>query len=141
MRQFAAVAALLCINGHNPMPLSPAVILFIMYRTDPHCLTPAFIGEWFVNLQKWLLNWLAMGPGGNLQPFAGYFAFFCISLQVLAYQHHDYITHQAITVDMLYTATLGPASYWHPEQANFIAAFDLPCHNGFRFTKASTSSR
>lgn len=94
MRQFAAVAALLCINGHNPMPLSPAVILFIMYRTDPHCLTPAFIGEWFVNLQKWLLNWLAMGPGGNLQPFAGYFALFhdikagfgCISYDLLMFK-------------------------------------------------------
>jgi hypothetical protein len=38
---------------------------------------------------------------------------------------------------MLYNATLGPTSYRHPEWASFIAAFDLPCHNGFRFTEVS----
>jgi len=76
MRRFAVVAALLFINGHTPMPLSPAVILFIIYRSDLNCLTPAFIGEWFVNLRKRLLDWLAMGPEGDVQPFAAYFASF-----------------------------------------------------------------
>ena len=54
-----------------------------------------------------------------------------------AYRHHDHITHQAIAVEMLYNAALGPTSYQHPEWATFIAAFDLPCRNGFRFTEVS----
>jgi hypothetical protein len=70
------VAALLYINGHTPAPLSPAVILFIINGTDLNCLTPAFIGEWFVNLRKRLLDWLEMGPEGDLQPFTSYFASF-----------------------------------------------------------------
>ena len=36
---------------------------------------------------------------------------------------------------MLYNATLGPTSHRHPEWVSFIAAFDLPCRNGFRFTQ------
>ena len=76
MRQFAVVAALLYINGHAPMPLLPAIILFIIYGTDLNCLTPTFISEWFVHLQKQLLDWLATGPQGNVQPFTAYFASF-----------------------------------------------------------------
>jgi hypothetical protein len=76
MRRFAVVVALLYINGHAPMPLSPAVTLFIVYNADLNCLSPAFIGEWFVNLRKRLLDWLAMGPEGDLRPFASYFASF-----------------------------------------------------------------
>ena len=76
MMRLAVVAALLYISGHTPMPLSPAVILFITYGSDLNCLTLAFIGEWFVNLRKRLLDWLAMGPEGDLQPFATYFATF-----------------------------------------------------------------
>lgn len=38
---------------------------------------------------------------------------------------------------MLYNAALGPTSHRHPEWASFIAAFDLPCRNGFRFTEVS----
>jgi hypothetical protein len=69
------------------MPLSPAVILFIIYGTDFSCLTPAFIGEWFVNLRKRLLDWLAMGHEGDLQPFAGYFASFHDIEAGLIYYH------------------------------------------------------
>lgn len=76
IRWFAVIAALLYINGHTPMPLSPAVILFIIYGTDLHCLTPAFIREWFVNLRKRLIDWITMGPEGDLQPFNAYFASF-----------------------------------------------------------------
>jgi hypothetical protein len=107
MRRFAAVAALLCINGHNPMPLSPAIILFIVYGTDLHCLTPAFIGEWFVNPRKRLLDWLVVGPDGNLQPFAGYFALFhdieagfdCMSYDLLMFKFlHLFCRYQHISI-------------------------------------------
>ena len=153
MMRFAVVAALLYINGHTPMPLSPAVILFTIYGADLNCLTPAFIGEWFVTLRKRLLDWLEMGPGGDLQPFAAHFASFhdteagfyliCynqlayIFSQVSAYRQRDHITHQAIAVEMLYNAALGPTSHRHPEWASFIAAFNLPCRNGFKFTEVS----
>jgi hypothetical protein len=74
MKQFGAVAALLLIHGQTPQPLSPAVILLIIYNFDLHCLTPGFIGEWFVNLQKVLLDWLEIGPEGDPEPFACHFA-------------------------------------------------------------------
>ena len=74
MKRFGAVAALLLIHGQTPRPLSPAVILFIIYGFNLHCLTPGFIGEWFVNLRKLLLDWLEMGPEGDPEPFASHFA-------------------------------------------------------------------
>jgi hypothetical protein len=69
-----AICALLYINRQTPMPLSPTVILFIVYKFNLHCLTPGLIGERFINLQKLIANWLELGPEGNLQPFASHFA-------------------------------------------------------------------
>jgi hypothetical protein len=74
MKQFGAVAALLLIYGQTPRPLSPAVMLFITYNFDIHCLTPGFIGEWFAGLRVLLSNWLETGPGGDPEPFASHFA-------------------------------------------------------------------
>ena len=87
------------------------------------------------------------------QHFAAYFASFhdtkasfyliCynqlafIFSQVSAYRQRDHITHQAIAVEMLHNAALWPTSHRHPEWASFIAAFNLPCRNGFKFTEVS----
>jgi hypothetical protein len=74
MKQFGVVTALLLIHGQTPRPLSPAVMLFIIYNFDLHCLTPGFIGEWFVSLRNLLLDWLETGPNGDPEPFASHFA-------------------------------------------------------------------
>lgn len=74
MKRLGAVAALLYIHGQTPKPLSPAVILFLIYSLDLRCLTPGFIGEWFVELRKVLTDWLEMGPEGDPQRFAFHFA-------------------------------------------------------------------
>lgn len=74
MKQFGAVTALLLIHGQTPRPLSPAVMLFIIYNFDLRCLTPGFIGEWFVGLRNLLSDWLETGPDGDPEPFASHFA-------------------------------------------------------------------
>jgi len=74
MKQFGAVTALLLIHGQSPRPLSPAVMLFIIYSFDLHCFTRGFIGEWFVSLRDLLSNWLETGPDGDPEPFASHFA-------------------------------------------------------------------
>jgi hypothetical protein len=74
MKQFGAVTALLLVHGQTPRPLSPAVMLFIIYNFDIHCLTPGFIGEWFAGLRTLLSNWLETGPDGDPEPFASHFA-------------------------------------------------------------------
>lgn len=74
MKRFAAICALLFIQGKNPHPLSPAVVLFIIYGFDLRCLTPSFIGEWFADLRSLIFQWLEMGPNGDLSPFASHFA-------------------------------------------------------------------
>ncbi|KAF8233723.1 hypothetical protein L208DRAFT_1554721 [Tricholoma matsutake] len=130
-----AVCALLYIHRQTPMPLSPAVILFIVYKFNLHCLTPGFIGEWFINLRKLIADWLELGPEGNLQPFASHFATYH-DTEVSAYRNHDFAIHQSIAVDMLYKATLGSNLYWLPEWTSFTEGFDLPCQNGFWFTEA-----
>ncbi|KAF8230740.1 hypothetical protein L208DRAFT_1172704, partial [Tricholoma matsutake] len=116
--------------GQTPMPLSPTVILLIVYKFNLHCLTPGFIGEWFVDLQKLIADWLESGPEGDLQPFSSHFATYH-DTEVLAYQNHDFATHQSIAVDMLYKATLGSDSYRLPEWTSFAEGFNLPCQNGF----------
>ena len=73
-KQFGAVTALLLIYGQTPRPLSPAVMLFIIYNFDFHCLTPGFVGEWFSDLRVLLSNWLEIGPDGDPEPFASHFA-------------------------------------------------------------------
>ena len=74
MKQFGAVTALLLIHGQTPRPLSPAVMLFIIYNFDLRCLTPGFIGEWFVGLCNLLSDRLETGPDGDPEPFASHFA-------------------------------------------------------------------
>ncbi|KAF8220749.1 hypothetical protein L208DRAFT_1332026 [Tricholoma matsutake] len=134
LKHLRAVCALLYIHRQTPMPLSPAVILFIVYKFNLHCLIPGFIGEWFVNLQKLIANWLELGPEGDLQPFASHFATYH-DTEVSAYQNRDFATHQSTAVDMLYKATLGSDSYQLPEWTSFTKGLDLPCQNGFQFTE------
>lgn len=73
MKRFGAVCALLYITGKSPHPLSPAVILFIVYGFDFRCLTPAFIGEWFSDLHRTLSDWIAAGSQGDISSFASHF--------------------------------------------------------------------
>ena len=44
------------------------------------------------------------------------------------------MTHKMFAADMLIYSVLGPHSHCHPEWESFIAGFQLPCSNGFRFT-------
>ncbi|KAF8221415.1 hypothetical protein L208DRAFT_1328137 [Tricholoma matsutake] len=138
LKRLGAVCALFYIHGQTPIPLSPAVILFIVYKFNLHCLTPGFIGEWFVDLQKLIADWLESGPEGDLQPFASHFATYH-DTEVSAYWNCDFATHQSIAVDMLYKATLGSNLYWLPEWTSFAEGFNLRCQNGFQFTEALRS--
>jgi hypothetical protein len=74
MKRLGAVCALLYAHGKCPLPLSPAVTLFVVYGLDFRCLTPTFIGEWFAPLHRLILDWLEMGPEGNPDQFAPHFA-------------------------------------------------------------------
>lgn len=74
LKRLGAAAALMCIHGQFPAPLSPAVLLYTIYDHDFHCLTPTFIGEWFPDLRKLISDWLEMGPDGDPMPFSAHFA-------------------------------------------------------------------
>ncbi|KAF8055701.1 hypothetical protein FPV67DRAFT_1434783, partial [Lyophyllum atratum] len=137
MRRFGAVCALLYVRGQAPELLSPAVTLFIVYNFDFGCLTPAFVGEWFGELRKLLLDWKDLGPEGDPRTsieLQAHFAAYHDS-QVSAYVNRDASTHESLAVDMLYRATLGADIFHHPEWKAFAEGFDLPCRNGFRFTE------
>jgi len=74
LKHLGAAVALMCIHGHFLLPLSPAVLLYVIYNHDFHCLTPNFIGEWYPDLRKLISDWLAMGPEGDPRPFKTQFS-------------------------------------------------------------------
>ncbi|KAG5649391.1 hypothetical protein H0H81_004149 [Sphagnurus paluster] len=143
MKRFGAICALMIARGQMPSPLSPAVILFIIYDFDLACLTPSFIGYWYPVLRKMIDDWLLLGPAGNPATNRAYFDSHFISYHdcpVAAFgeqRHPD--DHQAIAAEMLYKGTLGQSSYRHPDWTAFMEGFDLPCRNGFSFKKALRS--
>ncbi|KAG6807781.1 hypothetical protein H0H92_006413, partial [Tricholoma furcatifolium] len=65
MKRFGVIIALSLVAGRLPHPISPALILFIIYDFDFRCLTPDFIGEWFPELRRDLLTWKELGPTGD----------------------------------------------------------------------------
>ncbi|KAG5649243.1 hypothetical protein H0H81_005175, partial [Sphagnurus paluster] len=139
MKRFGAICALMLARGKMPSPLSPAVILFIIYNFNLACLTPSFIGYWYPDLWKMIKEWLLLGPDGNPASNRAYF-----DSHFISYHDHPVDTfgeqrnsevHQAIAVEMLYKATLRQAIYRHSDWIAFADGFSLPCNNGFDFKK------
>ncbi|KAG6905443.1 hypothetical protein DXG01_002693 [Tephrocybe rancida] len=132
--RFGAVCALIYVRCQGVPPLSPALILFLLYDFDLRCLTPAFVGEWFPGLHKTVIDWLEMGPSGDPRTgqFMAHFSTYH-NVEPSAFVSRDALTHQSVAVEMIYKALLGTDCYRAPEFKAFKEGFDLCCRNGFSF--------
>ncbi len=107
-------------------------------------------GEWHPELKHMILDWLNIGPRGDISQFRYYFASYH-DMQV-AYPLH-YATDHSLTVSFvfiirwlvyetstrplirrwLYRSIIGTEPPNHPELQAFRKGFQLPCSNGFTF--------
>jgi hypothetical protein len=73
LRKLGALCALLMILGQAPCPLGPGIFQFITHGCDLHALHPAFVGEWHPDLRRMVMDWIQMGPDGDVAPFEQHF--------------------------------------------------------------------
>ena len=61
------------IYGMAPMPLSPALLQFLLHGCDFHLLTPGFIQEWLPDLYDILTDWKCLDASGDVESFDSHF--------------------------------------------------------------------
>ncbi|KAF7360591.1 hypothetical protein MVEN_00790500 [Mycena venus] len=135
LRCLGAVTALLLISGQWPAPFDPAIFQFLTHGANLHSLHPTFVGEWHPRLRRLLLDLIELGPNDSLAPFESDLVNY-LDTNASHYRERDLATHQALPPLILYTATLGPASFKRPEWIAFHDGFELKCpRSGFTFPR------
>lgn len=69
-----ALTALMIIHKMCPLPLSPAVIQFVLNNCDLHALHSEFLLKYLPEMHSTIRQWLDAGPHGDPSPFQGHFA-------------------------------------------------------------------
>ena len=159
LTKLGALCALLLITGQCPSPLDPCILQYIVHGMDIHSLHPAFVGEWHPETRAKVLQWLDIGPTGDITSFQSHFAAYnalevslLISLslcacsfnlsvpQISLLRARDEGAHKAFAADILYRVIFGFEPPYHPEWKAFCKGFSLSCSNGFSFLSVSISS-
>ena len=74
LTKLGALCALLLINGQCPSPLDPCILQYAVHEMDFHSIHPAFVGEWHPETRAKVLQWLNIGPDGDISPFQNHLA-------------------------------------------------------------------
>ncbi|KAJ7456993.1 hypothetical protein FB451DRAFT_1142912 [Mycena latifolia] len=135
MQRLGSICGLIMINGQSFWPLSPAIFQYLIHDCNLHSLRPAFVGEWFPALRAQLLEFLSIGPEGDLSPFQPQLVTY-LDVEASAFRTRDLEAHLLLGVSLLFKATLGNQTFDHPELQAFRAGFRLPCRNGFTLPSA-----
>jgi len=69
-----ALTALMIIHKMCPLPLSPAVIQFVLNNCDLHALHSGFLLKYLPETHSTIRQWLDAGPNGDPSPFQAHFA-------------------------------------------------------------------
>jgi hypothetical protein len=149
-----ALTSLLLLNGVPPIPLSPVLLHYFIHNLELDSISPDLLGNWYPDLGRLIQDWIAAGPNGDIEAFAGHFityhdtqvshrmifiTFILFLVQISSLASRDEATHQLLACEMLYRAIVGPAPAEHPDIQAFLQGFQLPCHNGYRFTDVGVS--
>ncbi|KAF7367181.1 hypothetical protein MSAN_00978000 [Mycena sanguinolenta] len=137
------LTALMLIHGLAPEPISPALLQYAANKCDIRSLTREFVGEWHPDLRAMLDSWINMGPTGDLTRFQQHFSIYHdiqAMLKVSSLQSRDLRQHEAVAVDMLHTALIGPHPPTHTELRAFFFGFRMPTRSGFDFTEVLRSA-
>jgi hypothetical protein len=151
-----ALTSLLLLNGVPPVPLSPVLLHYFIHNLELNSISPDMLGNWYPDLGKLIQDWIATGPNGDIEAFASHFItyhdiqvshascmffipFILYLVQISSLASRDEATHHLLACEMLYRAIVGPAQPDHPDIQAFLRGFQLPCHNGYRFTDVRVS--
>lgn len=75
MSAFGAIIAVCLLCGVS-VPLDPVVLHYFINGCDLHSIHPQILGEWHPTLKKTIMEWLDVGPHGDVGAFQGHFAIF-----------------------------------------------------------------
>ncbi|EPQ49961.1 hypothetical protein GLOTRDRAFT_123678 [Gloeophyllum trabeum ATCC 11539] len=132
--ELGALCALTFVYGMAPEPLDPCLFQYLLNDRDLEALQETYVEQWHPALHQLLKEWQAIGPGRDISQFETHFALYH-DVQTAAMGERDDAAHDAIAVDILYRAIMGPEPPFHPEFEAFCAGFYLPCRNGFTLRK------
>ena len=68
-----ALTSLLLLNGIPPVPLSPVLLHYFIHNLELDSISPDLLRNWYPNLGKLVLDWIAAGPDGDVEEFASHF--------------------------------------------------------------------
>ncbi|KII89576.1 hypothetical protein PLICRDRAFT_174434 [Plicaturopsis crispa FD-325 SS-3] len=102
-KKCGAYCALFQIQKLASSPFGPAMFQWIVHGFDINALHEQFVGEWHPTLRRTIHDWLATGPGGDLNPFAAHLATYH-DLEPAALRGLDTDSHAAFASQMLYRA-------------------------------------
>lgn len=69
-----ALTALLLIHGIAPGRLDPVFLQYLVYDCDIEAVHSTFLGEWHPSIRQTIMQWLAVGPDGDISDFQAHFA-------------------------------------------------------------------
>ncbi|KAJ6628820.1 hypothetical protein B0H10DRAFT_1777424 [Mycena sp. CBHHK59/15] len=138
LRVFGALIGLAIISGVPPGPMTPALLQYAVNGCNLDALTPSFVAAWHPALSRTLRDLQAVGPRGDLAPFQS-LIINTLNIQIAALSYRDENQHNILITQLLHTAILGAELHGHPETEAFCAGLDLPCANGFSFSKLACS--
>ncbi|KAJ7451515.1 hypothetical protein B0H11DRAFT_1821870 [Mycena galericulata] len=138
LRVFGALAALALISGKPPGSLTPALFQYALNGQSLDALTPGFVAAWHPALDRMVRAMQAGGATGSLAPFQTEIIN-VLNIQISALSHRDENQHNTLVSQIVHTAVLGPELHGHPETEAFCGGLDLPCADGFSFTKFALS--
>ncbi|KAJ7145453.1 hypothetical protein C8R46DRAFT_1045410 [Mycena filopes] len=138
LRVFGALIALALISGKPPGAMSPGLLQYVLNGKRLEALTPSFISSWHPTLFRTARDIQAAGHRGDLSPFQGEIEG-NLGIQISALALRDEGQHNALVSQLVHTGVLGSELHGHLETDDFAGGVDLPCSNGFSFSKLARS--
>lgn len=75
METFGAIIAICLLRGLS-VPMDPVVLHYFVHDCDLNSIHPQILGEWHPTLKKTIVEWLDVGPHGDISAFQEHFAIF-----------------------------------------------------------------
>ncbi|KAI0078511.1 hypothetical protein K474DRAFT_1706398 [Panus rudis PR-1116 ss-1] len=134
----AAIISLSLCQGIPVRKIDGAWLIYLVHDCNFDALTYDAVEEYHPELARVVKQLHQMSHEDDLTPLADYLDIQAgIQVNLDHYRNRDQDTHTSIAPEVLYTALLGKEPPSHPYVRAFLAGFNLPCRNGFTFSKAA----
>nr|GAT53548.1 predicted protein [Mycena chlorophos] len=131
---FGALVVFLLANGIVPDALEPALLQFALNNGDPASLTPAFIKEFYSDIDRAVTQYYAAGPHADFsQPqYRDVAAHLSIwqNIDAREFSRRSVTMYNKTGSEMVLAGTIGPKGIAHPMVRAFVEGVNLPFRNG-----------